>query len=160
MIVWEKKTKDEVIAAGRRPDLVGNAGVHPDYLMEVKPTGKTTGEIVWEWHLWDHLVQDHDKSKPNFGNVSDHPELVDLNFGSGEGPIAPMMATKDGVAKLRSLGYLGNSPTPAAKDTVKPEAEEKEQPQPQEKSKSGATSKSKSAPNPGRPNRERRLDPL
>ena len=138
MIVWEKKTKEEVIAAGRRPDMVGNAGMHPDYLIEVKPTGKTTGEIVWEWHLWDHLVQDHDRSKPNFGNVSDHPELVDLNFGAGEGPIAPMMATKDGVAKLRSLGYLGSTPTPTAKDAAKPEAEEKEKskPEPKEKSKS------------------------
>ena len=89
--------------------------MHPDYLMEVKPTGKTSGEIVWEWHLWDHLVQDHDRSKPNFGNVADHPELVDLNFGAGEGPIAPMMATKDGIAKLRSLGYLASAPAPSAK---------------------------------------------
>jgi Arylsulfotransferase (ASST) len=153
LIVWEKKSKDEVIAAGRRPDMVGNAGVHPDYLMEVKPTGKTTGQIVWEWHLWDHLVQDHDKSKPNFGNVAEHPELVDLNFGSGEGPIAPMMATKDGVAKLRSLGYLGSTPTPPAKDAAKPEAEEKDKPAATEKSKSPANEKSKSAPNRGGPNR-------
>ena len=123
MIVWEKKTKEEAIAAGRRPDLVGNAGLHPDYLIEVKPTGKTTGEIVWEWHLWDHLVQDHDRSKPNFGNVADHPELVDLNFGAGEGPIAPMMATKDGVAKLRSLGYLGSAPAPDGQGCPKPEPE-------------------------------------
>ena len=130
MIVWEKKTKEEVIAAGRRPDMAGNAGMHPDYLIEVKPTGKTTGEIVWEWHLWDHLVQDHDRSKPNFGNVSDHPELVDLNFGAGEGPIAPMMATKDGVAKLRALGYLGSTarrrrrrrmhPSPSRRKTPRP----------------------------------------
>ena len=127
LIVWEKKTSEEAIAAGRRPDLVGNAGLHPDYLMEVKPTGKTTGEIVWEWHLWDHLVQDHDRSKPNFGNVSAHPELVDINFGAGEGPIAPMMATKDGIAKLRSLGYLGNAPAPASKDTFKDEFEKPRQ---------------------------------
>ncbi len=146
MVVWEKKTKEEVIAAGRRPDLVGNAGLHPDYLIEVKPTGKTTGEIVWEWHLWDHLVQDHDRSKPNFGNVSDHPELVDLNFGAGEGPIAPMMATKDGIAKLRSLGYLGSTATPNAKDAAKPEPEEKSKPDAKEKEKS------KSAPNRGRTN--------
>ena len=150
MIVWEKKTKEEAIAAGRRPDLVGNAGLHPDYLIEVKPTGKTTGEIVWEWHLWDHLVQDHDRSKPNFGNVSDHPELVDLNFGAGEGPIAPMMATKDGVAKLRSLGYLGSTPAPSAKDAPKPEPEEKSKPEPKEKSKSAAKSKSGAQPRAGR----------
>jgi Arylsulfotransferase (ASST) len=121
MIVWEKKSTEEAIATGRRADLVGSAGLHSDYLMEVKPTGKTSGEIVWEWHLWDHLVQDHDRSKPHFGNVSAHPELVDVNFGAGEGPIAPMMATKDGIAKLRSLGYLGNAPTPTAKDAPKDE---------------------------------------
>jgi hypothetical protein len=155
MIVWEKKTKDDAIAAGRRPDQVGNAGVHPDYLIEVKPTGKTTGEIVWEWHLWDHLVQDHDRTKPNFGSVSEHPELVDINFGSGEGPIAPMMATKDGVAKLRSLGYLGNAPVPAKKDGTKSDVEEKEKsdPEPKDKSKPAAKEKSKSGPNQGRPNR-------
>jgi len=118
LIVWEKRNTAEAIAAGRSPGSVGSAGLHPDCLVEVKPTGKTTGEVVWEWHLWDHLVQDYDKTKPNHGNVSDHPELVDINFGGGEGPIAPMMATKDGVAKLRSLGYLGNSPPP--KDTPKP----------------------------------------
>jgi hypothetical protein len=158
MIVWEKKTKEEVLAAGRRPDLAGNAGLHPDYLIEVKPTGKTTGEILWEWHLWDHLVQDHDRSKPNFGNVSDHPELVDLNFGAGEGPIAPMMATKDGVAKLRSLGYLGSAHAPPPKDAPKRENDEKSKPEPVEKSKaepeekSKSAAKSKSAPNRGRPN--------
>ena len=136
MVVWEKKTKQEAVDAGRRPDQVGNAGIHPDYLIEVKPTGKTVGEIVWEWHLWDHVVQDHDRSKPNYGNVSDHPELVDLNFGAGEGPIAPLMATKDGVAKLRSLGYLASTPTPSAKDAAKPAAEEKQKSNPKEKTKS------------------------
>ena len=151
MIVWETKKKDEVLAAGRRPDLTGNAGLHPDYLIEVKPTGKTTGEIVWEWHLWDHLVQDHDRSKPNFGNVSDHPELVDLNFGAGEGPIAPMMATKDGVAKLRSLGYLGNAPAPAGKDAPARETEKMSKTEPTEKSKATAREKSKSGPARRRP---------
>ena len=52
----------------------------PDSIIEVKPTGKTTGEIVWEWHLWDHLVQDHDSTKANYGDVAAHPELVDINF--------------------------------------------------------------------------------
>ncbi len=135
MIVWEKKKKEEVLAAGRRPELTGNAGLHPDYLIEVKPTGKNTGEIVWEWHLWDHLVQDHDRSKPNFGNVSDHPELVNLNFGAGEGPIAPMMATKDGVAKLRSLGYLGSAPDPKAKGAPKTEPEDTAKPAPKDTAK-------------------------
>jgi Arylsulfotransferase (ASST) len=151
MIVWEKKKKEEVIAAGRRPDMVGNAGIHPDYLIEVKPTGKTTGEIVWEWHLWDHLIQDHDRSKPNFGNVADHPELVDINFGQGEGPIAPMMATKDGVAKLKSLGYVGSTPAPEAKDAAKPDSKDAAKPEASEKEKKKAEPKEKSK-SAGRPN--------
>jgi hypothetical protein len=77
-----------------------------DCLIEVKPTGKTTGEVVWEWHIWDHLVQDHDPSKPNFGNVAEHPELIDLNYY--ENPIGVIAGQKGGIDKLRSLGYVGS----------------------------------------------------
>ena len=42
--------------------------------------GKTGGEVVWEWHLWDHLIQDADKDKANFGDVGAHPERVDINY--------------------------------------------------------------------------------
>ena len=62
LIVWDKKTPAEAIAAGRRPNAVGTH-LLPDSLIEIKPTGKTTGDVVWEWHLWDHLVQEHDKDK-------------------------------------------------------------------------------------------------
>jgi len=47
----------------------------------VKPTGPTSGNIVWEWYVWDHLIQDFDSSKANYGVVGDHPELIDINFG-------------------------------------------------------------------------------
>ena len=92
MVVWDKKTADEAIAAGRKKELVSEY-VLPDSIVEVKPTGKTTGEVVWEWHLWDHLVQDHDSTKANYGDVAAHPELVDINFvenpdGPGPGPAA------------------------------------------------------------------------
>lgn len=30
--------------------------------------------------LWDHLIQDVDAAKPNYGVVADHPELVDINI--------------------------------------------------------------------------------
>jgi Spy/CpxP family protein refolding chaperone len=108
MIVWDKKTAKEASAAGRRPELLGEGHLLPDSLVEVKPTGKTTGEVVWEWHLWDHLVQDHDKSKGNYGNVAEHPELVNINHG--EDALAPITATKDGQEKLKSLGYVGANP--------------------------------------------------
>ena len=104
LIVWDKKTKAEAIAAGRRSDLVGDY-LLPDSLVEIKPTGKTTGEVVWEWHLWDHLIQDHDPKKANYGKVADHPELVDVNYR--EDILDSVARTKDGAAKLRGIGYLG-----------------------------------------------------
>jgi hypothetical protein len=105
MIAWEEKTAEEVLAAGRRNP--NDEPLRPDCLLEIKPTGPTQGAIVWEWHIWDHLIQDHDPSKANFGKVADHPERIDVNFG--EAPIGHMMAQPDGVAKLRSIGYLGTA---------------------------------------------------
>jgi hypothetical protein len=81
MIAWETKTKNEAIAAGRNPDLIYGDIIMPGHLIEVKPTGLTTGDIVWEWHAWDHLIQDFDSSKANYGDVADHPELIDINYG-------------------------------------------------------------------------------
>jgi hypothetical protein len=137
MVVWEKKTAEDAIAAGRKKELVSKY-LLPDSVLEVKPTGKTTGEVVWEWHLWDHLIQDHDSTKANFGDVAAHPELVDINFveaplGPGPGgppPGAPQaktavaktaVAAKDAAKdarskaeaeKLKSIGYVG---APAAR---------------------------------------------
>ena len=39
------------------------------------------GKIVWEWHLSDHLIQDFDAKKSNYGKPGDHPELLDFNMG-------------------------------------------------------------------------------
>jgi hypothetical protein len=91
MIVHDRKTNEEAIAAGRRPELTGDSHSIPDSLVEIQPTGPTTGKVVWEWHLWDHLVQDFDKTKANYGNVRDRPELVNINYGEDDLP-APRAA--------------------------------------------------------------------
>ncbi len=81
LIAWETKTLDEAIAAGRNPNTIKGDTFIPDHIIEVKPTGPTSGEIVWEWHVWDHLIQDYNSSKANYGVVADYPELVDINYG-------------------------------------------------------------------------------
>jgi Arylsulfotransferase (ASST)/Thrombospondin type 3 repeat len=80
MIAWEYKTAAEAIAAGRDPSLLLNGALYPDHIIEVEPTGASGGNIVWEWHVWDHLVQDYDPTKQNYGTVADHPELIDVNY--------------------------------------------------------------------------------
>ncbi len=49
-------------------------------IVEIHPEGKNSGEIVWRWKAADHLVQDFDKTKANYGKVSEHPELIDFNY--------------------------------------------------------------------------------
>jgi len=84
LIAWETKTRTEAIYAGRNPSYVANNELWPLHVIEVQPTGPTSGEIVWEWHVWDHLIQDYDASKANYGIVADHPELVNINYGIDE----------------------------------------------------------------------------
>lgn len=80
ILALEKKTAAECIAAGRNPALLLDDELWPVYIVEVHPTGFTTGDIVWEWHLWDHLVQDYNPHRDNYGVIKVHPELLDINF--------------------------------------------------------------------------------
>ena len=82
IIAWEYKSFEEAISEGRDPDLMSQNELWPDHIIEVQPDSATGGNIVWEWHVWDHLIQDFDQSQLNYGIVSDHPELIDVNFVS------------------------------------------------------------------------------
>jgi len=82
LIAWQKKTEAEAIAAGRDPSQISEGELWPDSILEIEPTGTSGGTIVWEWHVWDHLIQDHDSTKSNYGVVADHPEKIDINHMS------------------------------------------------------------------------------
>ena len=77
MLAVEKKTQAECIAAGFQPRDLRDGYLLPDYVVEIKKTGPKSGEVVWEWHVWDHLIQDEDRSKANYGDPSKHPERID-----------------------------------------------------------------------------------
>jgi len=82
IIAWEKISELDFIVEGKNPELISGNEIWSDYIIEVEPTGQYEGNIVWEWHAWDHLIQDYDMSKNNYGIVANHPELIDINFGS------------------------------------------------------------------------------
>jgi hypothetical protein len=104
LIAWEKKTRAEAINAGRDPEQLWGKELWPDFVVEVAPQGATGGTIVWEWHVWDHLVQDFDAEKPNYGAVGEHPELIDLSYRR-----TTPRETPAEIARLRSLGYVGGA---------------------------------------------------
>ncbi len=81
LLAYDRKTAAEAIAQGRDPDRLNTPELISERILEVRRTGLTTGEIVWEWSAWDHLIQDFDPAKENYGVVGDHPELIDINFG-------------------------------------------------------------------------------
>lgn len=92
LIAWEEKLPAQAKALGWVNE---SQNLWPDALIEVKPIGKDSGEIVWEWHLWDHLIQDTDSTKPNYGVIANHPERVDINF----------LSTRSDWTHFNSLSY-------------------------------------------------------
>ncbi len=82
-IAWEKKTAEEAIQAGRDPAQLDDGELWPDRIIELEPDGNGGATIVWSWSVWDHLIQDFDSTKDNFGDPAAHPELVDINHYGG-----------------------------------------------------------------------------
>ncbi|NVO03869.1 MAG: aryl-sulfate sulfotransferase [Bacteroidetes bacterium] len=84
MICYDAKTSTEAVQAG----LSSNAAIYSEKIIEVKPTGATTGTIVWEWKLWDHLCQNFDAAKSNYvTSIVNNPQLMNINYaGTGTLP--------------------------------------------------------------------------
>ena len=69
---------------GRDPESLSNDQLWSDHIVEIAPDGAGGGKVVWKWCFWDHLVQEHDESKPNFGKPSEHPGRLDINACPGD----------------------------------------------------------------------------
>lgn len=132
LISRETLTRDEVRAAGRLPDAVGDDGMWPCSVYEIEPLPPLGARVVWEWHAWDHLIQDLDPDGPNYGDVASHPERININgdiprAGSEsdpEGPAAADAAVSSAeLAQMKAVGYI------AADDDVD-DAERKRRKQP------------------------------
>jgi hypothetical protein len=77
VLAWELVSAEEAIAAGRRPELTPDEGLWVDYLVEVKPSRPTGGEVVWQWRAWDHLIQDTNPDAPHYGDPAEYPGRLD-----------------------------------------------------------------------------------
>jgi hypothetical protein len=81
-IAWEAYDSLACVEAGRNPELLTSAGLWSERIVELQPDGQGGATVVWEWKLWDQLIQDFDPTRANYGVVADHPEKVDINFGT------------------------------------------------------------------------------
>ncbi len=111
LIAWEMRTNEQAIAAGRDPAQLGDKGFWPDFVVEIEPIRPEGGKVVWEWHAWDHLIQDFDPEGANHGDVTAHPERIDIN---GDHRREPPMTEAQRLRQLeieremKALGYAGD----------------------------------------------------
>jgi hypothetical protein len=87
LIAWEMISEEDLWDMGFEDE----DDHYATHIIEVQQDG-TDGEIVWEWHILDHMIQDSDPDLASYGVISEHPELMDINvdadgFTFGDGPI-------------------------------------------------------------------------
>lgn len=116
LLAWERKSKEDMLAAGRRPELIPDGEVWEDHLIELKPDGQGGADIVWEWRLFDHVVQDYNPKAANYGDPRAHPEKFDINFvppnprgGNRKGSAELPRGTKDFTHAVSLSCFLSHS---------------------------------------------------
>lgn len=105
-IAWEQKTAAEAQASGRRVDLIPKQGLWSEWILEIEPLPPNDAKIVWEWHVWDHLVQNTDPGAANHGDPSAFPGRLDIN-GDGDA----VAIDEEELEQLKALGYVPDNAT-------------------------------------------------
>jgi len=82
MIIWDLKSMDECIAAGKDTSQMQDDVILSEKIVE---WDYKTDSIVWEWRVWDHLVQDFDSTKANYGRVALKHERIHVNRFTAQG---------------------------------------------------------------------------
>tara|TARA_R110002050_G_scaffold295080_1_gene453539 strand:- start:70 stop:1656 length:1587 start_codon:yes stop_codon:yes gene_type:complete len=83
VLVKDNYTNTEMFAAGMDTSYPNDV-LELEKIVEIEPVGTNSAHIVWEWKLFDHLVQEFDSSKPNYGTVANNPQLLNMNYEDGE----------------------------------------------------------------------------
>ena len=81
ILSWELVYTDELIELGRDPNEISFEGyMWSEKIVEIEPVGSNDINVIWQWEIKDHYIQDFDASKQNYGVISDHPELFNINL--------------------------------------------------------------------------------
>ncbi|HFA48139.1 MAG TPA: T9SS type A sorting domain-containing protein [Bacteroidetes bacterium] len=81
VLTWDLVYSEELIELGRNPDEIAAEGyMWSERIIEIETIGNDDMNIVWQWQIKDHYIQDFDAGKLNFGTVAEHPELFNINL--------------------------------------------------------------------------------
>jgi hypothetical protein len=106
--VWE--VKDSLIATkigGRNPDKIGKV-VWSEKIVEIKPKGTNSAEIVWEWKLWDHLVQDVNAefTDARYAPIAESIGCLNINYVKSADPKNPSWIHMNGIDYNEKLDQI------------------------------------------------------
>ncbi len=103
ILMWERKSQEEAIQAGK---VLHTGDFWSEKIIEIELLEDNDFNIIWEWSLWNHLVQDIDSNYNNFGNIAENSGKLDINYAliSNEGPLPPQFTNPDFI-HLNSLDY-------------------------------------------------------
>ena len=107
LIAWEYKSPREAVMRGRHPRELDADGFWPDAVYEVRPILPDGGEIVWEWHAWDHLVQELDPNLRGYGKPMNHPGRIDINGEHRHRSEEDAEQRAELEEEMEALGYTG-----------------------------------------------------
>ena len=68
------------IQLGRNPSNLASNQLYNEHILEIEPQGSDEVNVIWRWDFKDHLTQDFDSTKENFGVISENAQLMDINF--------------------------------------------------------------------------------
>ena len=80
VLVKDVYSKVEMLAQGIDPSFSDDT-LALEKILEIEPIGIDSANIVWEWKIFDHLIQEYDSSKLNYGIVANNSQLLDFNYG-------------------------------------------------------------------------------
>tara|TARA_B110000503_G_scaffold118989_1_gene180396 strand:+ start:689 stop:2176 length:1488 start_codon:yes stop_codon:yes gene_type:complete len=76
IMLWERIEQSLLFEFGLSID----HDIFLEKLIEVDPSNN---HIVWQWRSWDHIVQDIDEGKSNYGIISAHPNKINISYNKG-----------------------------------------------------------------------------
>ena len=80
LLVAYKKPITEAFELGKDSIYTDDSTLYDESIIEIEPLGFDGAQIIWQWNVWDHLIQDRDSSKLNFGIVADYPNRMNINY--------------------------------------------------------------------------------
>lgn len=79
LLLWDPIPMKAAYDLGRIPNSVDGNFFVAEKIWEIKPLENSGYELVWEWKIIDHILQDYDPNLPDYDLPENQPQRIDIN---------------------------------------------------------------------------------